>query len=344
MKTPNLLINDYETIDNIVERINAARVYPLDKVMPTCRFRGTVVKKLNNGIVQITGWQRNFARLRKMDVSLPTIITILLGYDSKQNSFIVNEIELDNSFKGSKGILCSATYLDRNVKKQLIGQTFDKKLLKKVKLNSMHCFHLVEVITGMISYVSAVREEIICADKESHIFEEEVTDYWSEDEDTAYGCGLHIVKGKEPVSYQLTFPELFSRVRFGRDGDINCNALESQFTINGEQIRNDEISLGKEGISNVKLAKMLLGCVWSVQHALQLGLKEPMRCSNLYPSAYLGILTQALSIRHFSNNYHYIMHALTALQRQNGMPLCVGASSGSHEIKVHFPDFLPEDL
>jgi hypothetical protein len=196
----------------------------------------------------------------------------------------------------------------------------------------------------MISYFSATREELISSGAETLLFEEEVTDYWSEDEKTAYGCGLHLMKGKNPVCYQLTFPELFSRVHFDRDGNIKCNTFKSIFSINGNQVRDDEIILGKEGISNAKLAKMLLGCVWSMQHALQLRSKETIRFSNLYPSAYLGILTQALSIRHFSNNYQYIMHALTALQRHNGIPLCVGASSGSNELKVHFPDFVPEDI
>lgn len=345
MKTPRLLIDDYGSVDNMVERICNNRIYPLDTVMPTCRFRGTVVKKNDADSVVITGWQRNYARLRKMDVSLPTIITINLNYDLDENKFIVNEARLDAGFKGSKGILCSASYLDRNVQKVLTGKLFDRNLLKSMKLEVLHCFHLVEVITGMISYFSAIREHVIPADAGALFYEEEAGDYWSEDGCTAYGSGVHRMKGKELVHFQLTFPELFSKIRFGKNGDINCSStLDSQFSINGELVRQDQIILGCDGINNIKLAKMLLGCVRSLQSALHIDFKEPIRCSNLYPSAFLGVFTQALAIRHFSGNYQYIMHALTALQRRNGKPLCIGASSNSREMKLNFPDFSSGDL
>lgn len=345
MKTPRLLINDYESIDTLVEKINNNRIYPLDNDMPTCRFRGTVVKKTGADSIIIVGWQRNYARLRKMDVSLPTIITINLKYDQDNDEFTINKAGLDAGFKGSKGILCSASYLDRNVQRILPGKIFDRSMQKSMKLESLHCFHLVEVITGMISYFSAIRDEVIAADVDTLFYEEEAGDYWSDDGRTANGSGAHFIKGKERVCFQLTFPELFSKIRFGKNGDINCNGtLDSQFSINGEWVRQDQIDLGSDGINNVKLAKMLLGCVRSMQKSLQIDIREPMRCCNLYPSAFLGVFTQALAIRHFSGNYQYIMHALTALQRRNGMPLCIGAASGSGEMSNYFPDFSPDDL
>jgi hypothetical protein len=345
MNAPRLLINDYGSVDNLVERICNNRVCPLDTEMPTCRFRGTVVKKNDAGSVAVTGWQRNYARLRKMDVSLPTIISVDLKYDPFGNNYVISNATLDRGFKGSKGILCSASYLDRNVRKVLVGKTFDRNLQKSMKLESLHCFHLVEVITGMVSYFSAIDEEVIAADAGALLYEEEAGDYWSEDGSTAYGSGVHRMKGKEPVHFQLTFPELFSRIRFGKNGDINCSStLDSQFSVNRKFVREDQITLGSDGINNVKLARMLLGCVRSVQKALDINLKEPMRCCNLYPSAFLGVFTQALAIRHFSQNYQYIMHALTALQRRNGIPLCIGASSDSREMKQYFPDFSPADL
>lgn len=345
MNVPRLLINDYGSVDNLVERIYHNRVHPLDTEMPTCRFRGTVIKKIDDRSLDITAWQRNYARLRKMDVSLPTVITIKVKYDPHRNEYVIGNAMLENGFKGSKGILCSTSYLDRNVRNNLVGEIFDRNLQKRMKLESLHCFHLVEVITGMISYFSAIEEEVVAADAGVFFYEEEAGDYWSEDGSTAYGSGVHRMKGKEPIHFRLTFPELFSRIRFGKNGGINCSGtLDSQFSINGEFVRKDQISLGSDGINNIKLARMLLGCVRSLQNALQVDLKEPMRCSNLYPSAFLGLFTQALAIRHFSDNYQYIMHALTALQRRNGIPLCIGATSDSREMKKYFPEFTADDL
>ena len=60
--------------------------------------------------------------------------------------------------------------------------------------------------------------------------------------------------------------------------------------------------------------------------------------------AFIGMFTQMLAVRHFGNNYHYVMHVLSGLQRSCGVPLCIGSAITMAEAKRWFPDFSKSDL
>jgi hypothetical protein len=346
MPTPQLLIGDYASLDGIKSRICNNRFRPLDTSMPTCRFRGTVVQaEGTGGTVTVIGWQRNVSRLQKIDISLPLIITVVLKKNPGGKTYYVDSVELDSCFKGSKGILCSTKYLDRNMKEAITGQVFDALLVKKTKLKTLHCFHLVEVLHGMISYFETVRDVLPLETASEIYFEEDGIDYLEGADKRSYCCGKQLVKGKEPVSYQLVLNDLFERTGFTKDGTITCDGpLSYEFSLQGRVVIRGSIANTGNNLVTVGFQKMLLECVKAMQTELGINKRETMYFTNLYPAAFMGLLTQMLAVRHFNSNYQYIMHAVTGLQRQNDTPLCIGSSVNMAEVKRYFPGFSADDL
>ncbi len=343
---PQLLIGKYDSIDGLKDRICNSTFKPLDASTPTCRFRGTVIKPRDaDGAVTVIGWQRNAARLQKMDVSLPSIITAQVRKCPDQNTYRVVSIELDKCFKGSKGVLCSAHYLDRNMKEAVTGRAFDSSLIKKAKLKAMHCFHIVEVLDGMISYFEAVRAELSPNNSRSLFFEEENLDYMTDRDKRSHFCGHHLITGKNAIQYRLTFKDLIEKVSFSKEGEMACNGnLNYEFSIEGRQAMCGEIAFTTKDLFYLRFQKMLLQCGTMVQSAFGFDLRDNMYFTNLHPAAFIGLMTQTLAIRHFGNNYHYIMHALTGLQRRSNAPLCIGSVTNRIETKRFFPGFLSDDL
>jgi hypothetical protein len=343
---PLLLIGSYDSIADVKERICTNRLKPLDTSKPASRCRGTVVQAgEEDGAVTLIGWQRNAARLQKMDVSLPAIVTLRLRRIPSENAYRIVSIDLDKSFRGSKGLLCCGPYLDKNMKNELVGQAFDASLFKKTKLNAMRCFHLVEILHAMISYFGTVSGELSGTGAKALHFEEENTDYMEDDEKRSCCCGIHLVSGREAVFYRLVIADLFEKVRFSKEGVMTCRgSLTFEFFLGDQRAIAGEIPISESGSMERGFQKMLLECIRTLQAALGVGQKEKIRFTNLYPMALVGLLTQTLAIRHFSNNYHYIMHALTGLQRRDGIPLCIGASMNMNEVKRYFPGFSSDDL
>jgi hypothetical protein len=94
----------------------------------------------------------------------------------------------------------------------------------------------------------------------------------------------------------------------------------------------------------VDLSKFLFKCIQQLKQQLCPEQKIRIFNTNLYPQAYIGMLIQSIAIRLFNNNYNYIMHALTALQRSGNRPLCVGAITNQDEAKQYFPKYSFADL
>jgi hypothetical protein len=104
------------------------------------------------------------------------------------------------------------------------------------------------------------------------------------------------------------------------------------------------VSTAGGGLLSTGFQKMLLRCGANVHAALGFDLRETAYFTNLNPQAFIGLLTQMLAVRYFGNNYHYIMHVLSGLQRHGNIPLCIGSSLSPAEAKRYFPEFSPGDL
>jgi hypothetical protein len=340
-KRASLLIDDYKRIDDLTARIPVARYRSADPDTPACRFRGSLIDfRDGSGISRLTGWQRNVARVRKMDVSLPTIVTLKLNREG-----IIEEAGLDPCFKGSKGLMCSWKYLNGNLKKELEGKSFEHGFLAAVKQEKMHCAHLFEVLSGLYTYYLILKEngfkEIL---PENYAYEEEAIDSVLEG-DTVHSLGIHALKGKPVFEYRLSLHNLMSRIGFDRDGTLRTTqGVRAEFSVNGSPVLESTVSVNVPGTPYKDLAKFLLQCIRELKRRLCAGEIARILNTNLHPSAYIGLFTQVAVIRLFHASYAYIMHALTALQRPGHKPACVGAVSDQGEADLYFPGFKLTDL
>jgi hypothetical protein len=345
--TPSLLIGSYDGSENMPHKILSGICNPLDTDLPTCRYRGTYIRVDTNDArrMTITAWQRNFARLRKLDVSLPTIITIVAENDPAMNRWTILSADLHESFKGSKGIMCSRAYLDRTIKERLVGLPFDSTLMNFARLDNFHCYHIVEVLKGSCGYFLSLQLPQASISPGSFFYEEEIIDCKLVDESTLLACGYQIIKAKIPFSYQLTFHGLLDKIAFGKDGSLKFNHnLRCDFRLQNETLLNETISAGTGNGVYSGLQKTLLRCIACIQEYLGTARTGRMYYTNLYPPAFIGLLSQAMAMRHFNSNYHYIMHVLTSLQRDNDKPLCIGSVKNVQEMKHYFPHLLQKDL
>ena len=313
-KTAHLLLDNYESIDNIKDMILGSPFIVMDTKAPACRFRGTLAD-VRQGFnhIKIMGWQRNVSRLRKMDVSLPTIVTLTLN-----DKEIIEDIELDNSFKGSKGLMCSHKYLNRNLKSTFSGIYSYYQILKSRHFKDIYPYH--------------------------YSYEEEAIDSYVED-GTLHSLGIHLFNTDKPVRFRLTLHDIINNISFNTHGILEIQGgVRAGFFINEKHILSEVISIYNRNNERMDLSKFLFSCIKQLKLKLCLAKNIRMFNTNLYPRAYIGMLIQSVAIRLFNNNYNYIMHALTSLQRINNTPLCIGAIIDKEEAKTCFPGFSFSDL
>ena len=340
-KTAGLLIRSYDCIDNLKSMILDSAFVAIDTNAPACRFRGTVVdarKGMNH--ITITGWQRNISRLRKMDVSLPAIVTLTLNGEG-----VVEEIELDGSFKGSKGLMCSRRYLNRNLKTLFQGKVFDSSFYHNTKVRKTHCFHLFEVLSGIYSYYRILKSGgVHDMSPRPYSYEEEAIDSYNEG-DTLHSLGTHLFSKREPVHFRLTLHNILNNISFNPQGMLAvAGGIKADFIINGRHVLRDVVSLQHRNNGHMDLPGFLFLCIKQLKRALTVPENIRMFNTNLYPRAYIGMLIQSAAIRLFNNNYTYIMHAITSLQRTGNKPLCIGAVKNEEEATIYFPGFSFSDL
>jgi hypothetical protein len=335
LKSASLLVGGDCIPEDIVRAVLDKAYSPLDPDRPTLRFRGTMIDaRRASDCTSVIGWQRNVARLRKMDVSLPTIVTMRLDRNGT-----IADIALDRSFKGSKGLMCCRAYLDRNMRTELVGRPFDGSFLHRIKQERMHCAHLFEVLGGMYSFWCAARDENGSFGKGGIASEEEAIDSYSEG-GMFHSIGVHRLTGGTTVEYGLSLHDVMKNAVFAKDGTLDFTSdIRATFALAGMTLADEFVSFGGRVNGRKDLSIFLLECIRSMKHALFPVWQGRMLNTNLYPRAFIGMLVQSVAIRLFNDNYNYIMHALTALQSTGGVPLCVGAVADQDEADRFFPGF-----
>ena len=67
--------------------------------------------------------------------------------------------------------------------------------------------------------------------------------------------------------------------------------------------------------------------------------------SQIWGPTFFGILSQALGLVIFNNNYAYFQHCIYGIQHDDeGKPLCIGVSDDLDVVLANFPDFDLSDI
>lgn len=339
---PKLLIGNYDSLDKFYKKVVYNNYLCIDQVVPMLRLRGTIVDATGSqeGKIKIIGWQRDVTRMRKMEVSLPFIVYITLDKDD-----VIESISLDETFNGGKGLLCSRNYLEKNVKAKLTGLTLDKTFSQKIKLDNIHCFHVYEVLNSIFSYYHALkatsREDGVV---KGFFHEEEVVDCYAKN-GNMYLAGLHEFKGIEPIEYRMEFYDIFNRVAFNNEGYMRIiEPVKADFYLNDQLLVSEILTQSENDYLFIKVQKFVLKCIGHLKELACPESKVRMVNTNLAPGALVGIMIQGITMRAFKDNYNYIQHVFTALQRPGRVPGCIGSILNDDEANQYFPGFDMDNL
>jgi hypothetical protein len=248
----------------------------------------------------------------------------------------IRSVALDPCFQGSKGLLCHHTYLDENLRSALSGVTVDEQFFKRIQVGALQCFHLVEVVGGILSCLETLDQRTLPV-----LAEDEVMD--------AYGVGKSLViTGAQRMShtleethFALVIHGAFDHIRFDAKGTIYANEpFPVDVYIDDQHILRTEVA-GKRATSVCQEIKTLaLEALGRVKPTFVESANEhSFMCSNLFPQAFIGLLVQIVSMKLYYNNLNYVLHCLKGLQRFRDVPRCIGAVESVEEAVKYFPRF-----
>jgi hypothetical protein len=328
------LFDNHLPLKSVKTQVIKAPYGAFGKTMTTARFRGIKIVKSAAGYEVVT-WQRNIARMQKMDVSLPTVITLSLDEELK-----VKALTLDESFAGSQGISCCQKYLQKMMRQSLEGKRLVPANKELITLERLHCLHTHEVLLGALTFLEYFKERNLpeCGEVETGQAvpdgdELRILDYQQ------YSDGLSI-------SWEIILYDYQKKIQFGRDGAVKrISDLALSFSIsinNGKACSLTDRIDAEDKTVIVALSRFALKCWKSLNE--QIGSKRRLYNNNILPVSIVGLIIQSIGIVLFSNNYNYIQHLLAALQRRGDKPLCVGIAKDLAEIQDYFPQFTMEDL
>lgn len=329
---PKFIVNSYEEQERIRKKVLYGSYSSTDKVVPMLRDRGTLVERGEDGSVRIMGWQKDITRMRKQDVALSFIVYATVDKDG-----VIQDISLDPSFNGGKGLLCSRTYLEQILKKQLQGQQFEPRIASKFRLSIFKCFHVHEIMNSIYSSYFLFKGNYVGNGKCFH--EEDLIDFYA-DEGNLYGTAVQQYMGSKPTRFVLVFYDMFNHVTFDEEGYMWIKGnVKAEFYLNDELKVEDELYQSEKDHIFMRVQKFVFKCLTELQKELAPDYKKKLMNTNLYSSAIIGLIMQAVGIRAFSDNFNYIQYIMTAMQRPGRKPGCIGSILTEEEAENYFDGF-----
>ncbi|AZS14175.1 hypothetical protein [Paenibacillus lutimineralis] len=331
---PKLIVKEQLDKEIIRRKVAYGNYTCMDKIVPMIRARGTNLQVDESGDLRIIGWQRDITRMRKQDVSLSFMIHLTVSPEG-----MIKEALVDDMFNGGKGVLCSKDYLESKLKEELEGQLFDRRLVSRLRFDKFKCFHIFEIMSGIYSSYFMYKNELQEGSTERLFYEEDIVDIYAS-EGNLYLAGLQEFKGKEPVSYMVVLYDVFNNITFDEDGYMKLKSpVQAEFYLNDVLVHSNELYQKEKDYIFIRVQKFLFVCVEKLKVSLFPEFTDKMMNTNLAPSAFIGIIMQAIGIRSFANNFNYIQYIMTAMQRPRKMPGCIGAILNEEEAACHFEGF-----
>lgn len=319
------------TISQAIQKINRLN---LDEAL--CQ-RAVSIEIAPSGVgTELIAWQCNMAGMKNADLRLPTVLRIALDPENR-----VADAELAENFKGSQGIPCSRSYLDRILKRQLLGIDFLKDDTVLRNELQFHCRHTFELAAAALTFFRYCREQPA---EEKVLFD--LTRAFPDEKGLRVRESYTVGENRLSADLRLIFGS--GDILMQADGKIaGIRRLEMEGELYREDRKLFSFSDGIADVSGSELAVMnmmkLFSGVWKTI-GKEVGIRRNFYFSNLVPSSLYGVLMQAVALMLFPNNYNYFQHALAGLQRAGGKPLCVGMVENPEEIEKYYPELKEEDL
>ena len=288
---------------------------------------------------KITAWQCNMADVQNFDVRLPTVISLTLDGEDR-----IRSIELKENFKGSQGMICSRTYLDRKLKELYQGRGFSsqEKVFQDQYLSC--CRHTYELMYGAVNLLEHCRRN--GQDREI-IWMQEITRAFHRDH--GLDCEDRIELNGKMIRTRILIENLQGNIQYNAGGkvvsarNIRIQGLEEKEGV-WYPIR-DAVELNAE--SYLQYTRKLMKAVspfW-LSSGRRLGVRMKFYFSQIWGPTFFGILSQALGLVIFNNNYAYFQHCIYGMQRsEDGKPFCIGVSDDLDDVMANFPDFQLSDI
>lgn len=329
---PKFIVKEYTSNEKMKDKILHGSYLSTDKVVPMLRDRGTKIERAEDGTIHIMGWQKDITRMRKQDVELSFIVYVDISKEGK-----VLSADIDKSFNGGKGLLCSREFLQDNLNKLLVGEEFVPKIATKFRLSKFKCFHIHEIMNSIYTTYFLFIENHVGDGKS--FYEEDINDWYACD-GNLYLTAAQCYKGRETLHYAMSFMELFDHVTFDSAGYMWIkDEIEVNFYMNNKLILKEQVNQYEDDYMFMKLQKFLFECLIQMQEELAPNYKKKIMNTNLYASAIIGSLMQAVGIRILANNFNYIQYIMTAMQRPLKKPGCLGAILNKEEADQYFEGF-----
>ncbi|MDP4182353.1 MAG: hypothetical protein Q8942_14845 [Bacillota bacterium] len=340
VRQPFLLLNTLDKDEDFIKKIVEKNYNLLDDDVAMARFRGNIIYQLpGNTGVEIIAWQRNILKVRSGYSSAPCILVLRVNESGK-----IESIDVDPSFRGSKGIVCSHKYFDKVVKK-LIGFKIDNLYLSKTKTSDTHCFHLTEVLRGVFTAYKIFLNEGY--DKLEHpglFYEEENLNSYVEGNDL-YLSGLQAYNNNKLIQYALKFEDIFNKVCFDENGAMHVyNGVKVDFILNNEVVKSKIVNINPKDNSYPNFSEFIVECMPIFEKAIEASGKFKIFNTNTYIFALIGLLTQAVAVKMFGHNYDYVFYIINNIQRINNVPSCIGGLLNQDEADRFFPEFKFSDI
>jgi hypothetical protein len=317
--------------DELARQAGLGAYVTLDTASPTARYRGTYLTPAADGGTEVVAFQRNVIRVQKMDSSLPTVVRGRLDADGR-----ITEFGLTDTFAGSRGVLCHRPYLNSRLEALLVGRTLDEVPMGELRSSNLGCFHTPEVVSDLVS-----AHEVRNARGMPTFFEQECLDSVQVG-DSLRMFGTQEIRGIGEVTYRIEIDSLFSQVHFDEVGGIHSRTpLNMRTYVGAEQVAERVVGGQTPPEFLLSLQRGTRSLLRRVGEAF--GVTDPpLLCSNL-GTGLVGVIVLAISAKLYPNNYVYILHCLSGLQRQGGQPRCIGSVQTQAEADTYFSGFCVRD-
>lgn len=335
IREPSLLLQKLNKDEDYIKKIITRNYNLLDDSVALARYRGNIIFRSpeQNGI-EIIAWQRNILKVRSGYSSSPCIIVIKIDESGK-----IESINVDPSFRGSKGIICSGKYFDRVVKK-LTGYKIDNLFLSKTKTSDTHCFHVTEVLRGVFTaYKLYLHEGYDKLESPGLFYEEENLNSYVED-NILYLSGLQSYNNEKFIQYALRFEDIFNKVCFDENGAMHVyDGVKVEFILDNTVVNSKTVNINPRDNSYPNFTEFVVECMPLFEKAVEPSGKFKVFNTNTYIFALIGLLTQAVAVKMFGHNYDYVFHIINNIQRLNNVPSCVGGLLNQAEADKYYPEF-----